>query len=68
MKNLDLIKTDEIQVQELNAKELQRLEGGLIWFAAIPLVKVAAAGFTAGVAIGGIVLNKILSDKDCTCE
>ena len=61
------MKTTEFGVQELSQKEMKKVDGGLIWFAAIPLVKIAAAGFAAGVTIGGIVLAKILSDKKCEC-
>ena len=61
------MKITEFGVQELSQEEMKNANGGLIWFAAIPLAKIAAAGFAAGVVIGGIVLARILGDKECEC-
>lgn len=57
MNNLQM---NSFGVQELNAEEMVNVEGGLLFLAAIPLAKVFAAGFVAGVAIGSVVLAKIL--------
>ena len=51
------------ELKELNAQELENLNGGIVFLAAIPLTKVFIAGFTTGAAIGGIVLDNLLSKK-----
>ena len=48
---------------ELNAQELEEVNGGVAFLLAIPLAKVFAAGFAVGVTAGAIVLDRILQDK-----
>ena len=51
-------------MKELNEMELREVDGGfLILFAAIPIAKVFLWGLATGVAIGLVVLNRILDDK-----
>ena len=51
------------EFKELNAQELENLNGGIVFLVAIPLATVFTAGFTAGIAIGVVVLDNLLSKK-----
>ena len=60
MKNLKLESYGTI---ELSVPLATTTNGGFLFLAAIPLAKAFAWGVATGVVVGGIVLDKILSEK-----
>lgn len=54
---------EKLGVLELSATKLETTNGGLLFLAAIPLAKAFVWGVAAGLAIGVVVLDKILDKK-----
>jgi hypothetical protein len=50
-------------MKELEKSELIEIDGGLLFLAAIPLVKVFVWGVATGITIGLVVLDHILDEK-----
>ena len=55
--------SENLNVAELSAQEVQETEGGLVFLAAIPLAKAFAWGVGIGVATGLVVLDHILDEQ-----